>query len=1384
MHAAVDRAGNVDSLELAEQQGATQQTPLGDVDCVWEEWTDWSACQFTCGDGTAMRTRKVKMMAQGNGAACDNNLMETRECAKIACPVDCSWDEWSDWTTCSMSCGVGLKAKTRKFKQVAAYGGLPCQGLTTQTSECTLGECPVDCKYGDWDAWSGCSVSCGGGFRKRYRPVAVTPNLVGKQCESVGKNVENADCGQNNCPVDCELEDWTSWDLCDVSCGQGVTQRTRAIKGNGAAFGGQPCGVLFQNKTCDNGECPADCKLSDWSDWHACDVTCGPGVRKRARIIAEKGNILGAKCPTDEASRTQIESCSMNGCPVDCKMSDWTEWTGCSVTCSSGITERYRENLVHAEYGGRPCHHNTTYEKKYCSLNPCPVDCEWDDWQDWRGCTTTCGNGTSLRMRIVKTPELHGGQACGSGYSQTRQCNLRYCPLHCQWNDWADWSSCSTSCGDGSQGRSRQVAIEADYGGLPCTGNTQQSRTCTDGACPIHCAWGDWQDWSFCSSSCDHGKHSRTRSMATEPMYGGEECKGSAADIKNCTDLPLCPVDCEWDEWTDWQACSKTCGNDGFSRRARVRKQYESNGGHVCYGTEDDEQSCTLPNCPILCEVGDWSPWGACSHSCTEKSLDDGASTGLDGEHTRTRGIKIQPRYGAPSCPSLVDKKPCELGACPRDCKWSDWEEWGRCSKSCEGGVTSRFRKEAETAKNGGQSCHGASREDSPCNVETCPVNCEWHEWSDWSSCPVTCGSGIRTQTRQIKTPAKGNGTECETTNDKGGPATVKTDSCEEQNCPVDCCWSSWTGFSLCSKSCESGTMSRTRVKDPPESDGGLACIGDSIETNLCNTQGCPQDCQWGPWSKWTECSRKCGGGKIKRFRDIAVSRKNGGEKCAGLFEQEADCNVAECAKNCLWGDWSEWSTCPVTCNGGFRLRNRPIRQIEEHGGTPCDGNKTERATCSTAACPVDCYFKPWSDWYPCSATCNGDRLRTRVKVKEMFDGKPCEGEMLERGPCNGGGAQGCPTTAAPTTTTTTTTTKKPIKPCNRSDPSNEIAQINDAIKNFQSHQTSSTDETSSTTSASTSVSVQNESGQANRSADLDVPVAYASNDIADVAGDLSLDVADADRFISSINVAQAMTQAIASIGQVRPEAVKVRLSLSQASLLATWRRRATGNVNVAYIINMTAGSGRKSSDVAYSISHQEVSKVSAQIQKLLNSSGVSISARAVSISVTLLPKDEGSDDAASLMDQEKSHQKGVESLEADRVKRSGIQVDASIDKLKSIDVSQKPETSLKALAEEGKQLAETVDESIEVEKRVGKEHETKSGKTDTEKLANEVEMLIQTLKAQNEASAIKQHEQKNAGLVESPGMVRELDPSTKSAASLASFSWFAVAAATVAFMV
>ena len=53
--------------------------------------------------------------------------------------------------------------------------------------------------------------------------------------------------------------------------------------------------------------------------------------------------------------------------------------------------------------------------------------------------------------------------------------------------------------------------------------------------------------------------------------------------------------------------------------------------------------------------------------------------------------------------------------------------------------------------------------------------------------------------------------------------------------------WGDWKPYGDCSKTCGDGTHTRTReCDDPPESNGGLDCPGESTETSVCNEKACP----------------------------------------------------------------------------------------------------------------------------------------------------------------------------------------------------------------------------------------------------------------------------------------------------------------------------------------------------------------------------------------------------------------------------------------------------------------------------------------------------------------------------------------------------------------
>ena len=55
--------------------------------------------------------------------------------------VDCTWDEWSTWEICSVSCGGGTQERNRT-KVAAQHGGADCVGNDRETQSCNDNVCP------------------------------------------------------------------------------------------------------------------------------------------------------------------------------------------------------------------------------------------------------------------------------------------------------------------------------------------------------------------------------------------------------------------------------------------------------------------------------------------------------------------------------------------------------------------------------------------------------------------------------------------------------------------------------------------------------------------------------------------------------------------------------------------------------------------------------------------------------------------------------------------------------------------------------------------------------------------------------------------------------------------------------------------------------------------------------------------------------------------------------------------------------------------------------------------------------------------------------------------------------------------------------------------
>ena len=189
------------------------------------EWTVFSPCSVSCGEGIRKRTRNYINEKRAKEAGCNMKLIEKEECgAKCVNNVSCETTSWSEWQSCNATCGRGFRQRTRKFmhrlaRKVCANVELvqkePCLGLehsctglegSREICQGSLGPCSdatelieSKCTVTNWSEWSPCTESCGKGIKLRTR--LYTNPYKSKNVCSV-QLIQSLECMGDSCPTD------------------------------------------------------------------------------------------------------------------------------------------------------------------------------------------------------------------------------------------------------------------------------------------------------------------------------------------------------------------------------------------------------------------------------------------------------------------------------------------------------------------------------------------------------------------------------------------------------------------------------------------------------------------------------------------------------------------------------------------------------------------------------------------------------------------------------------------------------------------------------------------------------------------------------------------------------------------------------------------------------------------------------------------------------------------------------------------------------------------------------------------------------------------------------------------------------------------------------
>ncbi|XP_061570036.1 SCO-spondin [Cololabis saira] len=824
-------------------------------------------------------------------------------------------------------------------------------------------------------------------------------------------------------------------------------------------------GCVDSAQVCDGGR---DCL--DGSDEERCGTTAGPPATSRLPPVPPVPSPCSSKqfsCESGEciqmSRRCNLHRDCADGSDekhcVDCIMSPWTAWSSCSVTCGLGSLFRQRDILRDALPGGS-CG-GAQFDSRACFLKACPVNGHWSEWTEWSQCDAPCGGGVRQRIRTCSAPPpKNGGRDCEGMTQQSHSCNMQSCtnetgtqtgcvhgmvlvtrddcqagrvePCPPMCSDVSMTSNCTAACIVGcrcppglflQEGRCVNASrCLCQWEGEPLQPGQVIRRnpcstcvckegnvTCDTSKCRAACHWSAWSSWSPCDVTCGVGLQQRYRS-AVNPAGAVQPCPGDSSEARRCFHqcLPGLP-DGAWSKWTVWSECSKTCFshvNDVGIRR-RFRGCDHTHNQSLCHGDSEEQEPCNTVHCPVHGGWSAWSAWSECSTDCDS------------GVQTRERFCSLPaPQHGGHSCTGPHIQT--------RDCNSHP------CSGVCPEGMT--YMTVAECRAQGG-ACPRVCLDMTPAEVQcatTCYDGCYCgpgfylfnSSCVPLARCPCYHRGEMYPASTRLPVDACNN---CTCTNGEM--------ECGAAPCPVDCGWSTWTGWSDCSRTCDVGVRRRYRSgTNPLPAYGGQPCEGQRVGIDTCSIEPCLGTKE--PWSGWSECSVTCGGGYRTRTR--------GPIRIHGTAQQFSACNLQPCGGSRACPPGLEWKQCVAgavsclditmelsrNCTAGCQCPPGTVLQdgvcvpesncrcdvdgVQYNPGDTvsrkcsnctCEGGRL--VNCSQFSCNSDGQWSGWTPWGQCSVSC-GAGLQSRYRFcstrqQQSSSAPSCVGPHREDQVCVGG---------------------------------------------------------------------------------------------------------------------------------------------------------------------------------------------------------------------------------------------------------------------------------------------------------------------------------------------------------------------------------------------
>ncbi|XP_055083740.1 thrombospondin type-1 domain-containing protein 7A [Periophthalmus magnuspinnatus] len=1043
-------------------------------DCQLSPWSPWSTCSKPCSDpgsprGTRTRSRQVTQLSTGEGAQCEP-LEESEECDPTGDAVPpCPKYTWrtSEWSECRVDLLLSQQDR-RRGNLTGLCGG----GLQTREVYCVQANAEVLTYISQLQEKDKAQSQTP---QKPSVPpllsvsftITASPPVENRLCE--GPMPNRSQLCHLPCPIECQVSPWGAWGPCtyencdDQTSKKGFKLRRREIV-NDPSGGPGSCPHLVEAVPCEEPSCWGWRVLGLEQCVPEEELLCGPGTQVP---LVQCVNSTGEETTVDRGLCSSSPPPSPEPCDVpcsrDCVLSDWTPWSSCSQTCSSKTIEgkqmRTRSILAYNAgevaamvvawitvmeglsqvpkfpelFGGALCPNSSALQEvRNCNEHACTVY----HWQTgaWGACTEDPTASSSSSSSSANTSSTQGPGISTQG-----------------------------PCAMGVQTR-KVICVRVNVGQVPpkkCPDAPRPStmRTCQL-SCKRDCIVTPFSDWTACSDSCDpaggvvSSTQSRRRLVLQQPSNGGLECPEVLEEQRECEPPKTCPGyrwkthkwrKCQLVPWhlrQDVPNAQEGCG-PGLQTRAVSCRQLDGAQADVgqclrwARSMPPSTQRCLLP-CQDDCQLGPWSKFSPCTADCVGVRSRKRALIGRSKKKDKCKNTQMYPLSETQYCP--CDKYNAQPVGNWSDCILPEGSpaSGGRGQLEVTTGSGVKGQPEVKECGQGyryqAMVCYDQDNrlvETARCNshgyieeacIIPCPSDCKLSEWSNWSRCSKSCGSGVKVRSKWLREKPYNGGRPCPKL-DHINQAQVY----EMVPCQSDCGqyvwvaepWSVWKVSNVDLKeNCGEGVQTRkvrcmlNTIDGPSEAVDDYLCDPEEMPLGARESRlPCPEDCVLNDWGPWSQCSLPCTRTRFRERTAYVLRSPSVGRQCPNTTDREP-CSLNLNCFNYFY-NITEWSTCQLSPNAvcGPGLKTRMLDCVRSDGKSVdmrfCEELNLEKRwqmnmSC-TVECPVNCQLSEWSSWSQCSHTCGleGRMWRSRwVLQASQGDGRPCPSHMQQWKPC------------------------------------------------------------------------------------------------------------------------------------------------------------------------------------------------------------------------------------------------------------------------------------------------------------------------------------------------------------------------------------------------